>query len=57
MAVLYSNRASSTIASSITNSATSFSVAAGQGGRFPAITAPDYFYATLDDNAGYVEIV
>ena len=57
MPVLYANRAFSTLASSITNVATSLSVAAGQGARFPAITAPDYFYATLDDNAGNVEIV
>lgn len=57
MPVLYANRATSTLASSITNSATSLSVAAGQGARFPAITAPDYFYATLDDGFGSVEII
>lgn len=57
MPVLYANRASSTLAAGITNSATSLSVAAGHGARFPAITAPDYFYATLDDSAGNVEIV
>ena len=57
MPVLYANRAFSTLASGITNVATSLSVAAGQGARFPATTAPDYFYATLDDNAGNVEIV
>lgn len=57
MPVLYANRASSTLAAGITNSATSLSVAAGHGARFPAVTAPDYFYATLEDSSGNVEIV
>lgn len=57
MPVLYANRAFSTLASGITNVATSLSVAAGQGARFPAISGGDHFYATLDDNAGNVEIV
>lgn len=57
MAVLYSNNASSTLASSISNSATTVTVASGEGGLFPAVSSPDYFYATLDNNAGGVEIV
>jgi hypothetical protein len=57
MPVLYANRAFSTLASSITNVDTSLSVAAGQGARFPAISGGDHFYATLDNNAGSVEIV
>lgn len=57
MPVLYANRAFSTLAASITNSATSLSVVAGHGARFPAVSGGDYFYATLDDNAGNVEIV
>ena len=57
MPVLYANRAFSTLAANITNVATSLSVAAGHGARFPTITGSDYFYATLDNNAGTVEVV
>lgn len=57
MAVLYTNNAISTLAASITNTATSFSVASGQGALFPNPTSPDIFYATLYDNAGNIEIV
>lgn len=57
MAVLYANNASSKLSASITNTATSFSVTTGQGALFPAITGADYFYATLVDTAGNLEIV
>lgn len=57
MAVLYSNNASSALSASITNSATSFSVTAGHGAKFPAITNSDYFYATLVSTGGAIEIV
>lgn len=57
MPVLYTNNATSTLAASITNVATSMSVASGQGARFPAPGGSDYFYATLSDSAGNIEIV
>lgn len=57
MPVLYANRASSTLASNITNVATSLAVGSGHGARFPVISGGDYFYATLDDNAGNAEVV
>jgi hypothetical protein len=57
MPVLYANNAASRLAASITNVATSFSVTAGHGARFPAITGGDHFYATLMDSAGNLEIV
>lgn len=57
MAVLYTNNAASNLSASITNTATSFSVTSGQGALFPAITGSDYFYVTLLDNSGNIEIV
>lgn len=57
MAVLYSNNASTTLSASITNVATSLSVAAGSGSEFPALSGSDYFYATLTNTAGAIEII
>jgi hypothetical protein len=57
MAVLVKNNAFSTLASGITNSATSISLAVGTGARFPAISGGDYFYATLIDTSNNLEIV
>jgi hypothetical protein len=57
MPVLYANNAASRLAASITNVATSFSVTAGHGAKFPAISGGDYFYATLMDSAGNLEVV
>lgn len=57
MPVLYTNNAASALSASITNTATSFSVTAGHGARFPAISGGDHFYATLIDTAGNIEIV
>ena len=56
MARLFANNARSTLAGSLTNSATSFAVATGEGARFPSPSSPDYFYCTLDDGTN-VEIV
>jgi hypothetical protein len=56
MAVLYANNATTTLSASITNSATSLSVASGKGALFPAITGSDYFYITLTNTAGAMEI-
>ena len=57
MPVLYANNAVSALSASITNVATSFSVTAGHGARFPVIAGGDYFYATLMDSAGNLEVV
>lgn len=48
MSVLYSNNAYSSLTGAINSSATSITVASGEGARFPAIsTSGDYFYLTL----------
>jgi len=57
MAVLVKNNAYSTLASTITDSATSISLAAGTGSRFPVISGGDYFYATLIDTSNNLEVV
>lgn len=56
MAVLYTNNASTTLASGITNSATSLTVATGTGALFPSLSGGDVFYATLASGSTY-EIV
>jgi hypothetical protein len=57
MAQLFTNNASSTLASGITDTATSMTVATGHGARFPAITGADYFLVTLEKVDGTREIV
>lgn len=57
MAVLYSNNASSALSAPIGTSDTSFTVTTGQGALFPTITGANYFYATLFDASGNLEIV
>ena len=52
---LWANNAQSTLASGITNSDLSLTVASGHGARFPS-PGSDYFYVTLDDGAN-IEIV
>jgi len=55
---LFTNNAATTLASGITNVATSLTVATTTGGQFPAITSPNFFYCTLQNVAGtLVEIV
>ena len=45
----WANNAASTLASGITNVATSLTVASGEGGRFPSIPlAGEYFWATIE---------
>jgi hypothetical protein len=53
------NNAYSTLASGISNVATSLTVATGHGARFPAVTTAsgDYFYATLIDTSNDLEVV
>jgi hypothetical protein len=57
MPVLYTNNATSTLSAGIAAGATSLTVSAGQGLRFPSPTGGDYFYATLTNNAGAIEII
>lgn len=57
MGIKFANNAYSTLASGITDVATSISVQAGHGARFPAITGTDYFYCTLIDSSNNLEIV
>ena len=47
MPIKFSNNANTTLASGITAAATSLSVAAGTGAKFPTLAAGDYFFATL----------
>lgn len=55
---LLTNNASTTLASGITNVATSMTVAGGGGAEFPNPGGSEYFYATLSNVAGTViEIV
>tara|TARA_R110002012_G_scaffold83360_3_gene209815 strand:- start:582 stop:1616 length:1035 start_codon:yes stop_codon:yes gene_type:complete len=57
MSVKFSNNGHSTLASSLTNSATSITVASGHGARFPSLSSGEYFYATLIDSSNNLEIV
>ena len=57
MSILFTNNAATTLASGITNVATSLTVAAGKGALFPTISGSDFFYATLANGSGGVEIV
>ena len=57
MSVKFSNNGHSTLAASITTSATSLTVASGHGARFPSLSSGEYFYATLIDSSNNLEIV
>ena len=59
MTILFTNNAATTLASSITDSATSLTVAAGTGALFPSLSGGNIFYATLQSaSAGTpIEIV
>ena len=57
MAVKFANNAYSTLASGITDSATSITRTTGEGARFPTPTGGDYFLATLIDASNNLEIV
>lgn len=57
MVMKFTNNATSTLASSINSSVTSLSVAIGQGALFPTLGGGDYFYCTLANVAGTVEII
>jgi len=57
MSVKFSNNGHSTLAASLTDSATSITVASGHGARFPSLSSGEYFYATLIDASNNLEIV
>lgn len=57
MTIKLANNVSTTIRDAISNSATEIIVALGTGARFPVLAAGDYFYSTLQDTAGNLEIV
>jgi len=57
MVMKFTNNATSTLASSITSIATSLTVAGGGGALFPTLTASDYFYCTLANSSGTIEII
>ena len=58
MAVLFTNNATTNLASTITSGSTSITVLTGTGSLFPNPTAPDYFLVTLIGISGSpIEIV
>jgi hypothetical protein len=57
MGLKITNNAFATLASSISDSVTSITVASGQGARFPSLGGSDYFYATLVDISNNLEII
>lgn len=57
MGMKFTNNATSALASSITNVATSLTVTTGQGSLFPSLSGGDYFYCTLANISGTVEII
>jgi len=57
MAILFTNNAASALAADISNVAVSLSVQAGAGALYPALAGSDYFYCTLSNVTGGIEIV
>lgn len=57
MSVKFANNASTTLAGSISASATAFIVTTGGGAAFPPLGAGEYFYITLIDASNNIEIV
>ena len=55
MPQLFANNAKSTLAAAILSGATSMTVATGDGAKFPAVTAGNYFLATLAAVTGATE--
>jgi hypothetical protein len=53
----FTNNASATLAGSITSTATTVILTAGNGSLFPALGAGDYCFATLVDSSNNLEIV
>ena len=57
MGLKVANNAFGTLNAGITNSDTTIVLQAGEGARFPSLSAGDYFYATLIDTTNNLEIV
>jgi hypothetical protein len=57
MGLKVTNNAYAVLNASITSSSTTIVLVAGQGARFPTLSAGDYFYATLIDTSNNLEIV
>ena len=57
MVMKFTNNATTTLASNITSSATSLTVSASTGSLFPTLGGSDYFYCTLANTSGAIEIV
>lgn len=57
MAQLFKNNAFSTLGATLTNVATTLTVATGHGDRFPVVTAPDFCLITLQDASNNIEVV
>ena len=57
MAMKFTNNAATTLATGITNSATSLTVSVGTGVLFPTLGGSDYFYCTLANTSGAIEII
>lgn len=57
MPAVFTNNASTTLASGITNVQTSITLATGTGALFPALSGANYFYATLVNGSNQIEIV
>lgn len=57
MPVKITNNARGTLAGSLTDVATGFSLSAGQGVLFPSLSAGEFFYATITNAANAREIV
>ena len=53
----FTNNATTTLGGAINSSVTSLSVAAGTGTLFPTLTGSDYFYCTLTNTVGTIEII
>ena len=55
--LLFDNNASSLLASAITNSQTTLAVTPSSGGQFPAPSAGQAFYVTVEDTSGNIEVM
>ncbi len=55
--IVFTNNASALLAVTINSTDLSIQVAAGYGANFPSPTGAQYFYLTLEDDAGTIEIV
>ena len=55
--IIFANNASALLAATITVSDTTIQLASGFGANFPSPTGAQYFYLTLEDSSGNIEIV